>query len=265
MKGILTLVFVSLLLVIAARVSRADTLVLQDGTRITGVLVQATAQTVTFKDSSGVVRTFDRSQIQSLQIETINQPAVAPVVQSSQTAAASNKSSTLPVGTAIVVQTNEAIDSASATKNQVFSAQVSQDVLDRSKNVVILKGSPAELVIRTMSSGGVTGSPEMTLDIQAITVGTQRYLVSTANLSRKNETGIGKNKRTAEAVGGGAALGTLLGAMAGKGKGAAIGAVVGAAAGAGTQVLIKGKEVRVPAETVLRFTLNQPVTLQPAQ
>ena len=41
---------------------------------------------------------------------------------------------------------------------------------------------------------------------------------------QKGEQGIGKNKRTAEYVGGGAVLGTLLGAIAGGGKGAAIGA-----------------------------------------
>ena len=63
-------------------------------------------------------------------------------------------------------------------------------------------------------------------------------------------------------VGGGAVLGTLLGAIAGGGKGAAIGAVAGAATGAGVQVLTRGKEVRVPAETVLNFRLDQPLYLQ---
>jgi hypothetical protein len=73
---------------------------------------------------------------------------------------------------------------------------------------------------------------------------------------------VGANRRTAEMVGGGAVLGTLLGAIAGGGKGAAIGAAAGAAAGAGVQVLTRGKTVRVPAESVLTFRLDQPVTLQ---
>jgi outer membrane lipoprotein SlyB len=63
-------------------------------------------------------------------------------------------------------------------------------------------------------------------------------------------------------VGGGAALGTLLGAIAGGGKGAAIGAVAGAAAGTGVQVLTKGEEIRVPAETVLNFRLDEPLQLR---
>ena len=52
-------------------------------------------------------------------------------------------------------------------------------------------------------------------------------------------------------------LGTLIGAIAGGGKGVAIGAVAGA--GAGTQVLTRGKTVKVPAETTLRFKLDQPL------
>jgi outer membrane lipoprotein SlyB len=63
-------------------------------------------------------------------------------------------------------------------------------------------------------------------------------------------------------VGGGAAVGTLIGAIVGGGKGAAIGAAVGAGAGLGTEVLTKGKQVRVPAETLLSFKLDQDLRLQ---
>jgi hypothetical protein len=116
-------------------------------------------------------------------------------------------------------------------------------------------------VIRKVATGGTTGSPELILDLNSVTVNGLNYLVSTADVSNKGNSGIGKNKRTAEMVGGGAVLGTLLGAIAGGGKGAVIGAVAGAAAGGTAQVLTKGKEVKVPAETVLKFQLDQPVTL----
>ena len=62
-------------------------------------------------------------------------------------------------------------------------------------------------------------------------------------------------------VGGGAVLGTLLGAIAGGGKGAVIGAIGGAAGGAAVQVLTKGKEVNVPAETLLTFRTDAPLRL----
>jgi hypothetical protein len=89
--------------------------------------------------------------------------------------------------------------------------------------------------------------------------------VNTEDVTAGNDKGIGKNKRTAQMVGGGAVLGTLLGAIAGGGKGAAIGAVAGAAAGGGVQVLTKGHEIRVPSETVLNFRLEEPLHLREAQ
>src|SRR4029077_10230860 len=114
------------------------------------------------------------------------------------------------------------------------------------------------------SAGGMTGSPGLMLDVQAITVAGRRYVVSTADLQQRNDTGIGMNKRPSEMMGGGAALGIILGAVAGGGKGAGIGVLAGTAAGAGAQTLLKGKEVSVPAETILTFELDQPVSLQSA-
>jgi hypothetical protein len=168
----------------------------------------------------------------------------------------------VPDGTEIVVRTNEAIDSATATEGRTFSGTVEQDVTGSSGQVLVPKSSTADLVVRTVSSGGTTGSPQLALDLQALNIGGHRYEVSTSDLEQKNNQGIGKNRRTGEYVGGGAALGTLLGAIAGGGKGAAIGAVAGAAAGGTAQVLTKGKQVKVPAETTLRFKLDRPLHLR---
>jgi outer membrane lipoprotein SlyB len=168
---------------------------------------------------------------------------------------------TVPAGTAISVRTNEAVDSRNASEGQTFSAVVVDDVKGSSGEILIPKNSNAQLLIRKVATGGTTGSPELTLDLNSVSVNGRNYIVSTADVSKKGNSGIGKNKRTAEMVGGGAVLGTLLGAIAGGGKGAVIGAVAGAAAGGTAQVLTKGKEVKVPAETVLKFQLDQPVIL----
>jgi outer membrane lipoprotein SlyB len=88
------------------------------------------------------------------------------------------------------------------------------------------------------------------------------YLVISRDLQQSS--GLGRNTRTAETVGGGAALGTLIGAAAGGAKGGVIGALAGAAAGAAVQILTQGKEVKIPAETVLQFRLDEPLQLQPA-
>jgi len=170
----------------------------------------------------------------------------------------------VPAGTSLAVRTNQEINATSAAEGHTYSATVEHDVKDESGSVVIPRGSEAQLVVRKASSGGTTGSPDLVLDVQSVTANGQRYLVSTADVERKNQRGIGKNRRTGEMVGGGAALGTIIGAIAGGGKGAAIGAIAGAGAGATAQVLTKGKEVRVPAETVLTFHLDQPLRLSPS-
>jgi hypothetical protein len=110
-------------------------------------------------------------------------------------------------------------------------------------------------MIRHLSSGGAAASPEMALDIDHRR--RRRYVISTRDLTRESDTGIGRHKRTARTIGGGAALGTIIGAIAGGGKGAAIGVVVGVAGGAGAEVLTRERDVRVPAEAVLEFRLDR--------
>jgi hypothetical protein len=168
---------------------------------------------------------------------------------------------TVPAGTEISVRTNEAIDSQNASEGQHYSATVLQDIRGGAGETLIPKDSNADLVIRRVNRGGTVQSGNVVLDLDSITVNGRRYRVSTEDLKQSGSGGIGKNRRTAEMVGGGAALGTLLGAIAGGGKGAAIGAAAGAGAGATAQVLTKGKTVKVPAETILRFQLDRPLHL----
>jgi hypothetical protein len=175
----------------------------------------------------------------------------------------SNATVVLPAGTEIAIQTNEAIDSKTAHVGQTFPAQVAQDVMSPSGQILIPKGSEATLIIKQVSNGGTVGNSELALDLHSLDIVGRPYRVASEAVTRSGE-GIGKNRRTAEMVGGGAALGTLLGAIAGGGKGAAIGAVAGAATGGTAQVLTKGKEVNVPAETVLKFKLDRPLHLTPA-
>jgi hypothetical protein len=91
-----------------------------------------------------------------------------------------------------------------------------------------------------------------------MSVNGKSYTLQTDQWSKQ---GNARGKNTAAKVGGGAAIGAIIGGIAGGGKGAAIGAAVGAAGGAGVQVLTRGRDVQVPAETVLSFKLDKPVAL----
>jgi hypothetical protein len=165
---------------------------------------------------------------------------------------------TLPQGTEIKVRTDTAIPAKPAA-NAKYTATVSQDVTDSSGTVVIPTGSRAQLVAVPNPDGKDT-----TLDLNAVTVNGRRYLL-TADTSSQSSTpgGLGVNKRTGKYVGGGAAIGAVLGALLGGGKGAAIGAILGGAGGAGAQVYTKGKD-SVPAETELSYKLAENLKMQPA-
>lgn len=163
-------------------------------------------------------------------------------------------------GTTVQVRTTQTIDEASVD-GRVFMGTVDNDVRDTNGRTVIPRGSTAELVVRTGTNN------ELYLDLDSITVNGRRYAVDATRhpvprggVDVRNS-GIGNNQETIQHVGGGALLGTVIGAIAGGGKGAAIGAVTGAAVGAGAQILTHGRRVSVPAETLLTYRLQSGLDL----
>jgi hypothetical protein len=165
----------------------------------------------------------------------------------------------IPAGTTLEVRTNESIVSSNA-EGRTYQADIATEVVDAQGKVLIPKGSQVELVVlEAKEKEGVKGA-SLQLGMRSVAVNGNTYLVVSEEVKRT--TGLGRNEQTAKTVGGGAALGTLIGAAAGGGKGAVLGGIVGAAAGAAVQVITQGKEVRVPAESVLRFKLDEPIQLQ---
>lgn len=159
----------------------------------------------------------------------------------------------VPAGTDVHIRTEETI-SRKRADGRVFHGTVAQDVLDRDGRLTIPRGADAELLIRNLGH-------ELVIDLDSINVAGRRYAVQASDVQRDDKQGLGANRRTGKYVGGGAVLGTLLGAIAGGGKGAAIGALAGGAAGAGGEVLTRGRELRIPAETVLHFQLARPLAV----
>src|SRR5215831_12666556 len=113
-----------------------------------------------------------------------------------------------------------------------------------------------------MGSGGAVHSGEIVLDLFSVSVKGKDYRVDSSDVDYSNKRGVGLNKGTAEFGGGGAALGALLGGICGGGKGAGIGTAAGAESGLLTQIFIRGKVVKVPAETLLRFRLDHTLVLR---
>jgi len=163
----------------------------------------------------------------------------------------------LAQGTEIKVRTDTAIPAKPAA-NAKFTASVSNDVTDSSGAVVIPRGSRATLVAVPTGDGKDTN-----LDLRSVNVNGQRFLLEAQGKSSSGAPGgLGANTRTAKYVGGGAAVGAVLGALLGGGKGAAIGAILGGAGGAGAQVYT-GRNKQLPAETELSYKLAQNLQMRP--
>ncbi|MDR3698697.1 MAG: hypothetical protein P4L56_03620 [Candidatus Sulfopaludibacter sp.] len=254
------------------------TVLMRDGTQVTGSVTDSNSAGITIAGDDGVTRTIPMAQVKMVDYGSAPAPAATQAGEQAETAAGpdpvhdnhyhptesaiTTKTFELPVGTRISVRNEETIDSARAVEGQTFPAEVTRDVRDRDGNVVIPRGSNTRIVIRSASKGGrFRGTSDLVLDLQTVSVDGREYELSTANLAERGRQGIGANKRTGEFAGGGAALGAIIGAIAGGGKGAAIGGGSGAGAGALTEVLTKGPAVRVPVESVLTFQLDRPLHL----
>jgi len=236
MRRIVIAAAMGLCMVSFATVTSADTLIMRDGRRVEGTVTGIAGRTITFRHADGASRRYPTSQVASL--EFFSADRANPRAPSARRIEA-------PAGTELVVRTIETIDSRNFGADQTFSALVERAVSDETGRIIISKGSSAQLVLRQVSSGGKTGGSEMVLDVQSITIEGRRYLISKADLTDDNETGIGT--------------------IADGGKATAIGYLIGAADGAATQVLTTGREVKVPPDTVLRFRLDKPVMLRAEQ
>ena len=172
---------------------------------------------------------------------------------------------TVPAGAEISVRNEETIDSSRAAEGQIYAAEVTKDVRDSAGDVVVPRGANAAIVIKSASRGGhFRGASDLVMDLASVSVDGQQYQLTTSDVAERGHNGVGKNKRTAEFAGGGAAVGAIIGAIAGGGKGAAIGGGAGAGAGALTEILTKGT-IKVPVESVLTFRLEAPLRVVAAR
>lgn len=166
---------------------------------------------------------------------------------------------TVPKGTTISVITDQAISSKNAKVGQPVTGSIAKDVTVGGK-VLIPKGSAVKLSVSGVQASGRLSTPaKLYLHLVNVTVKGKAYTFATSSAGR---TAKGKGKRDAGFIGGGAAGGAAIGALAGGGKGAAIGAAAGAGAGTAGAAATGKKDLEFPAETRLSFITRTAVAIQ---
>jgi hypothetical protein len=165
----------------------------------------------------------------------------------------------LPQGTNFVIRMIDGVDSERDRVGQTFRASMDQPVMVDG-NQIIARGTDVTVkLVDAKQSGKLTGRTELALALQSVSIDGRMVDLNTQTVKEESSSRTG---RTAKVAGGTAAVGAIIGAIAGGGKGAAIGAGAGAATGAGVELATSGQRVRVPSETRLTFVLDSPVRLQ---
>lgn len=166
----------------------------------------------------------------------------------------------VPSGTVLTVTTNQALGSKASHTGQTFMATLAQPLSVEGRTALPRGATVSGTVVNAKAKGKIKGEGELSLALTSISVGGHTYPIQTGVLSNTTK---GKGKRTAATTGGGAAGGALIGGIAGGGKGAGIGALVGAGAGFIGGAATGNKQIELPAESALSFTLAASLTLPP--
>jgi type IV secretory pathway VirB10-like protein len=150
----------------------------------------------------------------------------------------------LPEGTELTLVLETPVSSAGSNEGDAVTARVERAVSEDGRIVLpggtVLQGRVTE----AQASGRVKGRARVAVDFDRIVVRGRTHEFDAAPLVAEAAGGGGSDARM---VGGGAAAGAIIGAIADGKKGALKGAVIGAGAGGAAVLATKGKDVEMPA------------------
>lgn len=160
---------------------------------------------------------------------------------------------TVPSGKVLTVRLSDAVGSKLSQSGQSFGGSLAKAVEVDGETVIPAGAKVSGEVVDAKPLGRFAGGALLQLRLNSIRVNGEELPVETATFTQTIK---GKGKRTAVMAGGGAGLGALIGGLAGGGKGAAIGAAAGAGAGTAGTAFTGNKEIVLPAESAVPFTLK---------
>jgi hypothetical protein len=165
----------------------------------------------------------------------------------------------VPTGTRIRVRLDQVLDTKRNRNGDRFRATL-DDPIVAGDHVVVPKGTPFfGRVVRAKRSGRLKGRAMLGLSLDSFRLRGDTYRIDTAVYGRSSTA---HKKRNLAFIGGGSGVGALVGAVAGGGAGALIGAGVGSVAGTTGAFITGRKNIRLPAETPVVFSLSNTVAVR---
>jgi len=169
---------------------------------------------------------------------------------------------TIPQGTLLQLRTSEGLTSKRAKDGEPVQFTVIRDVAVGGV-LALPKGATVHGVVtevKKVGSGDLGGSSELALKLTSLDLGGQSYPLDSDQFKVKGPSKTGQT--VGNAIGGGL-VGAIIGCAVGRGAGCAIGAGAGVAAGTAASAASPGPGVWIPAEALVTFHLNTPLTVSP--
>jgi hypothetical protein len=164
----------------------------------------------------------------------------------------------VPKGTRIPVRLRQGVSTERNNSGDTFSASLDSPLTIDVKTVAPSGATIEGILTDVVDSGRVEGKASLTMILRRITIDDETYTLTTEPLTLVAGS---TRKKDAAIIGGSAAAGAVVGAIAGGGKGAAIGAAVGGGSGTGYVLSTKGDPVAYGPETRFTFVLTEAIDL----
>jgi hypothetical protein len=179
---------------------------------------------------------------------------------------------TVPADTVIRARMDAQLTSRSARVGDRFTTTVTEPIYATGGNEVIPVGSKVLGRVTSVKRAGRRSPGTINVSFYQVQLpNNARYAINGSlttleadDVNADNEGGVSgqsNRKRDAVFIGGGAATGAIIGAIAGGGKGAAIGTIIGGALGTGARVYEREEEAEVRSGTEFGIILNRAVSL----
>lgn len=169
---------------------------------------------------------------------------------------------TLPRGTGLAIRINQRIEVKHAVPGERFTGELASDV-SRDGRVVLPRGTAVRGVVDAAHRRGhFKGRSILELRLTTLVMNGRNYPLETADFVASKK---GKGKRTAGFIGGTAGVGMLVGGIASGGVGLAVGGLAGGGLGTLLAGATGNRDIVIPAESLVRFRLQDDLTVQPAE
>lgn len=181
-------------------------------------------------------------------VSAVPQPPPAPVPVS------------IPAGTALAIRVDQRISVKTSRAGDKFTGELADPVLASDNSVLVPKGTPVGgVVVVSHKRGHFKGSSLLELRLTSLTLNGTQYPLTSRDMAQSKK---GKGKRSAGFIAGGTGLGMLVGGVATGGVGLVVGGLVGAGAGTAAAGLTGNRDLDIPAESIVHFTLAEDLVVQ---